>query len=167
MELDESVYEDLELLEKERKEHEFRKIKLYKGKKLQKALIDWYKTKYNVMVPEGKCFFDGIVLKKNPVNDDGTYLVIEVELSGWWIFKRAEYLKVYDVTAEKPLKHIVIHIPNDLVAKFKPDSTRHLDQLDYLICRYFGREPKIHKKRYRSESIEKFLESRELLINKK
>lgn len=166
MELDSyDTYKDENLLEEER-EYVFRKVKLRKGKKLQKALLEWYKIKYGVMIPRARVFCDGVVLRKNPAHDDGSYLIIEIETVGKWIFKRVDRILVYQAQTKTPLQpgdKITLHLPDDQILNFKPYDLMPLEELDFLICRYLGREPKIHKKRLSNRKLENFLESRNLL----
>lgn len=142
-----------------------RRVNLRKGKKLQKALIDWYKVKYKSMVLPGKIFCDGIVLKKNPLNDNGGYIIIEIKLKKFLFFKKLDHIYVYDVNLKHPIKEgekIVLHLPEDLKIQFIPYYVSALDELDLIICEYFNNKVKILKHRYRAGSIGSFLEKQKL-----
>ena len=118
------------------------------------------------MIPRTRVFCDGVVLRKNPAHDDGSYLIIEIRTEGKWIFKRVDRILVYQAQTETPLQpgdKITLHLPDDQVLNFKPYDLMPLEELDFLICRYFGRESKIHKKRFSNQRLEKFLDSRNLL----
>lgn len=142
------------------------KINLNKGKKLQEALVDWYKIKYKALVLKGKIFYDGIVLKKSPTIDDGNYIIIEIRLKKSLFSAKLDQICVYEVSLKKPLKDgekIILHLPQDLKLQFTPEDVFSLDKLDNIICEYFNKDLMILKKLRPIRSIRDFLDKRKLI----
>lgn len=142
------------------------KINLNKGKKLQEALVDWYKIKYKALVLKGKIFYDGIVLKKSPMIDNGNYIIIEIRLKKSLFSAKLDQICVYEVSLKKPLKEgekIILHLPQDLKLQFTPEDVLSLDGLDGMICEYFNKDLMILKKLRPIRSIRDFLDKRKLI----